>query len=86
MKVIVKIQCCKENKLIKPPKSKPLPYSDVFVDFPGIPRSRNRDLKTTNNAFQGSRKRESRKRTAGEGGATMSCHFLVCLDEDQGYN
>ena len=53
MKVIVKIQCCKENKLIKPPKSKPLPYSDVFVDFPEIPRSRNRDLKTTNNAFQG---------------------------------
>lgn len=33
--------------------SRPLPYIDVFTDFPKILRSRIRDLKTTYNTFRG---------------------------------
>ena len=33
----------------------PLPYRDVFSDFPEVSRPRNRDLKTTHNAFRSCR-------------------------------
>ena len=40
IKFRIKIQCCKQNKLIKPAKPRPLPYGDVFSDFFKILRSR----------------------------------------------